>query len=79
MTFKKHVILRSEASSGSYQKNTPSKNAVQILNKHNYPLTLPLSPGEGTDANSSPAGEENSRMSNSELRMQVRVGKTKTT
>ena len=47
---------------------------AQILNKQNHPLTLTLSPGEGTDTNSSPVGEESSRMSNSELRMQVRVG-----
>ena len=31
---------------------------AQILNKQNHPLTLTLSPGEGTDTNSSPAGED---------------------
>ena len=36
MTFKKHVILRSEASSGSYQKRTLVKNVVQILNTPDY-------------------------------------------
>ncbi len=30
------VILRSEASSGSYQKMTPAKNVVQILNTPDY-------------------------------------------